>query len=108
MEENLTKGACPLFLSCGALAVLHNKTFRRSALDLIEKVLKGRFLSPSSNSTLGFIIGKRGHWEGLFENDYINEGIPTDLKKDCTATIPLVLRIPSGHHIHCTEAPHLA
>jgi len=37
----------------------------------------------------------------------VNEGIPTDLKKDCTATIPLGPHIPSGHHIDCTEVPHL-
>jgi len=46
-------------------------------------------------------------WGDYFEKNYINEGIPTDLKKDCTATIRLGLRIPSGHHIDCTEAPHL-
>ena len=49
-----------------------------------------------------------GYLEGeLFENNDVNEGIPTDLKKGCTATIPLVPRIPSGHYIYCIEVQHL-
>jgi hypothetical protein len=43
-------------------------------------------------------FGGGSYLVGLLENHYINEGIPTDLKKDCTATIPLVLRIPSGYY----------